>query len=192
MTGTAVVVNSPAFEHVYVANQRCACGGYFVTVRQELRTTTEGPVDRLIARCERCGAERAFEFDIRSFFGQVERYGCFQQTDEWFREAMRHIRAGRLSQAEAALRQVVDPEEGEPAFGWAHYHLGMVLLAQHRSEEAVEHLERAMALQPLEWDIWEGLGEACRAAGREADAAAAFRSAEELRQRYESQGPWSW
>ena len=104
-----IVANSPAFEYVYVANQRCACGGHFAVVCQELRA---GPVDRLTGRCELCGEETAFDFDIGSFFGQFEKYSRFHQTDDRFREAMAHIHAGRWGEAEAALQQAVDEEEG--------------------------------------------------------------------------------
>jgi len=182
--GGLIPANSPGFEYVYVANQRCECGGYFATVSQELRNPPSGPVDRLRARCESCGAERAFDFDIGSFFGQFERYGRFQQTEDRFREAMAHLRAGRLAEAEAALRVVVDPQEGEPAFAWGYYHLGRVLLMRGRAEEAVEALERAASIQPLEPDIYEALSRACRAAGRKEDAEAHLRQAEALRTRF--------
>ena len=144
-----IPANSPSFEYVYVANQRCECGRTFRAVRQELRAGPSGPVDRIVACCEGCGSERAFDFGIASFFGQFERYSRFGQTDDRFREAMVLLSEGHLAEAEAALRQVVVPEEGEPAFAWAHYHLGMILLAQRRWEEARVHLERATAIQPL-------------------------------------------
>ncbi len=48
--------------------------------------------------------------------GDFEKYSRFHRTDGRFREAMAHLRAGRLAEAEAALQQVVDPEEREPAF----------------------------------------------------------------------------
>jgi len=181
MGDTLIPANSIAFEYVYVANQRCDCGGYFAAARQELRA---GPVDRLTGRCESCGAERAFDFDVSSFFGQFEKYARFHQTEDRFRAAMGHLRAGRLAEAEADLRLVLDPEEGEPAFAWAHYHLGRVLLMQDRPDEALAHLERAAAIQPLEPDIYEGLAQACRAAGREAEAEGHLRRAGELRARF--------
>lgn len=176
-----IPVNSIEFEYVYVANQRCACGGYYVAVRQELRRGPSGPVDHLVARCEGCGDERAFEFDIRSFFGQWEKYGRFRRTDERFRDAMAHLRAGRLAEAEAALRQVVDAEEGEPAFAWGHYHLGCVLLLEGRAEEARLYLERAAAIQPLEPDIHEALARALEATGEEEAARGHRRESAALR-----------
>jgi len=157
MSTELIPANSPAFEYVYVANQRCECGGYFAAVRQELRTPPSGPVDRITGRCQACQAERIFDFDIRSFFGQFERYDRFRQTDAHFKEAMACIRQGQWAEAEAALHRVVDPEEGEPAFAWGYYHLGRVLYMQGRVDEARACLERAAEIQPLELDIQEVL-----------------------------------
>lgn len=179
-----IPANSIEFEYVYVANQRCSCGSYFAAFRQELRQGPSGPIDHLLARCEGCGAERSFEFDIRSFFGQWEKYGRFRRTDEQFREAMSQLRAGRLAEAEAALRQVVDDEEGEPAFAWGHYHLGCVLLLEGLAEEARLHLERAAAIQPLEPDIHEALARALQANGEEEAARSHFRESAALRERF--------
>jgi Flp pilus assembly protein TadD len=179
-----VVANSPSFEYVYVANQRCACGGYFAVSRQELCQLPSGPVDRLTAACQRCGAECCFSFDISSFFGDLEKYSRFHQTDSRFREALTCVREGRLPAAEAALRRVIDPQEGEPAFAWAHYHLGVVLLEEGRADEAVVCLARAAAIQPLEPAIHEPLARACQAAGRDDEAQAHFQESRELRVRF--------
>ncbi len=154
---TPILTNSPAFEYVYVANQRCECGGYFAAVRQELCTLPSGPIDRITGRCESCRAERVFEFDIGSFFGRFELYDRFRQTEAHFREAMVCVRQQRWAEAEAELRLVIDPEEGEPSFAWGYYHLGQVLRMQGRTAEARLCLERAAAIQPLEPDIREGL-----------------------------------
>lgn len=179
-----IPANSIEFEYVYVANQRCSCGGYFTVRSQELRQGPAGPLDHLIARCEACGAERAFDFDIHTFFGQWEKYGRFRETEEFFRAAMRHLRAGELGEAEAALRRVVDDEEGEPAFAWGHYHLGVVLLTEHRAEEALSYLERAVAIQPLEPDIHEALAIALEATGQGEAAEAHRRECADLRARF--------
>lgn len=179
-----IPTNSIEFEYVYVANQRCTCGGYFAAVRQELRQGPAGPIDILTARCEGCGAERSFEFDIRSFFAQWGKYGRFRRTDQWFRDAMSHLSAGRLAEAKAALRQVVDAEEGEPAFAWGHYHLGRLLLITGQAKEARAHLERAVAMQPLEPDIHEALARALEAAGESEAAQAHWRESTALRERF--------
>ncbi|HHS98394.1 MAG TPA: tetratricopeptide repeat protein [Chloroflexi bacterium] len=181
---TPIPANSPGFEFVYVANQRCECGGYFATVSQSLQDAPARPTERVLARCEACGAERTFVFDISSFFGKFERYDRFQQTEDTFRRAMAALRAGRPTEAEVALREVVDPEKGEPAFAWGYYHLGRVLLMQGRAEEAVGALERAAAIQPLEPDIHRVLARALQAAGRVEQAQGHLRRAEELRARF--------
>jgi hypothetical protein len=64
-----IKVNSLQSEYVYVTNQRCPCGGRYTVVSQALMLTTP-PADRLECRCQKCGQERAFVFDISSFFGQ--------------------------------------------------------------------------------------------------------------------------
>ena len=181
-----IPVNSLAFEYVYVANQRCDCGGFFKTNRQQLRgVSSSEPVDCLSALCGKCGAERDFDFDISSFFGQFDEYDRFQQVDDHFREAMLHVRAASFADAESKLRKVIDPQEGEPAFAWAHFHLGMALLMQGRTIEALEHLERALAIQPLEPDIHEGLGRACHEADRKDEAAVHFKECESLKIRFD-------
>ncbi|MBN1953485.1 MAG: tetratricopeptide repeat protein [Anaerolineae bacterium] len=178
-----IPANSPAFEYVYVANQRCDCGDCFAVVSQELCNTPGGPIDRVTGRCKGCGAERSFDFDIHSFFGDFEKYDRFRQTDQHFRAAMAHVRERRLEEAETALRQVVDPEEGEPAFAWGHYHLAQVLFMSGRPEKALEHLQRAAAIQPLEADIYTGLAHACRALGRAAEYDEFLCRAETLREK---------
>lgn len=176
-----IPANSVTFEYVYVANQRCECGGLYNVKSQELVNASSSPVDRLSAQCGKCNAARDFNFDISSFFGKLEAYDSFKQVDDLFRQAMNHIRANEFAKAETLLRRIIDPSEGEPAFAWAHFHLGMVLLMLSRTKEAIEHLEQALAIQPLEPDIHEGLGRACQAAGMEEQAAMHFRECEKLR-----------
>ncbi|MGD1991580.1 MAG: tetratricopeptide repeat protein [Anaerolineae bacterium] len=179
-----IPTNSLAFEYVYVANQRCACGGHYAVTHQRLGRAGSGPVDQLTAACEACDVERTFTFNISSFFGEFEKYNRFQQTEERFRRAMVFIRAGELDQAEKILQQVVDPEEGEPAFAWAHFHLGNVLMRQGSVEAALMHLERAAAIQPLAPVIHEALGQAYRVAGNAGGAESRLRRAEALRAQF--------
>jgi tetratricopeptide (TPR) repeat protein len=165
-----IPTNSLAFEYVYVANQRCPCGGYYAVTCQRLGRGPAGPTDQLTGACEACGTERTFTFDISSFFGEFEKYNRFQKTEERFRDAMIHIRAGAFDRAAEALREVVDPDEGEPAFAWAHTHLGNVLLRLGELEEAVAHLERAAVIQPLAPEIHRALAEAYQAVGAAEEA----------------------
>ncbi len=188
MSSELIPANSPSFEYVYVANQRCECGGWFTTLRQELHQTSSGPVDRIIARCDKCSTERSFDFDIHTFFAQFDKYARFLHTEAQFREAMDHIRAGRLSDAASALRQVVDPEEGEPAFAWAHYHLARVLLLQGQTGDALVHLEQAAAIQPLEPEMHQVLGETLQAAGRTEAGQEHLQQAAGLRERFGEEG----
>jgi tetratricopeptide (TPR) repeat protein len=177
-----IPANSVTFEYVYVANQRCECGGLYNVKSQELvNASSSNAVDRLSAQCGKCNAGRQFDFDISSFFGQFDAYDSFKQVDVHFREAMGHIRAADFAKAEALLRQVIDPSVGEPAFAWAHFHLGMVLLMQSHIAKAIEHLERALAIQPLEPDIHEGLGRAYQEAGKEKQATKHFQECEKLK-----------
>jgi hypothetical protein len=66
----AIVVNSVAEEYRYLRRQRCVCGDRYQLLFQLLRQQEERHFDELHARCEKCGAERDFLFDISSFFGQ--------------------------------------------------------------------------------------------------------------------------
>jgi tetratricopeptide (TPR) repeat protein len=181
---TPIRTNSPAFEYVYVANQRCDCGSYFAVIKQELRTPYTDPLDVLTARCEGCGAERTFVFDISSFFGDPDKYARFNATDDHFRRAMELLDESQWDEAEAALRQVIEPEEGEPRFAWAHYHLGRVLLQRLRPQEAIACLELAAEIQPLEPLIYEELTRACQAAGQVQVSREHHKRAAELRDRF--------
>jgi tetratricopeptide (TPR) repeat protein len=177
--------NSVKFEYVYVANQRCECGGRFKVVSQELLGVSGGgPVDRVNAVCQACEEAVSFNFDISSFFGKFDEYDRFDHTEGLFREAMEHVRSGKWAEAEAALKRAVNPDEGEPAFAWAHYHLGMVLLMQNRPQEALSHLQRAAEIQPLEPDIEDGLGRAYQAAGQEQEAAKHFAARDAMQELY--------
>ena len=164
-----IKVNSPEFEYVYVANQRCPCGGDYTIVRQALMLTTP-PSDRLECRCQQCDRERVFVFDIGSFFGQSEKYGRFAKTDRHFHEALLRLRIGQLTQAEERFLRVIDPDEGEPNFAWALFYLGSLYLELERPAEAYEYLSRAVDIQPLDAPLHQMLAFACRLLGREKEA----------------------
>jgi Flp pilus assembly protein TadD len=57
----------------------------------------------------------------------------------------------------------------------------MVLYMQGNLTEAIQHLEKALAIQPLEPDIHEGLGRVYKEAGKKKQAAKHFQECERLR-----------
>ena len=67
----AIAVSSVAEEYRRLAQERCACGGRYRLRRQMLLEGRSGRhYDRLEVACERCGAERAFLFEISAFYGR--------------------------------------------------------------------------------------------------------------------------
>jgi tetratricopeptide (TPR) repeat protein len=91
-----------------------------------------------------------------------------------FRAAVAHHQAGRLAQAEAAYRQLLD---GAPDHAEALHLLGVLLHQSRRSAEAEPLLQRAAALAPSSAEIHNTLGTLLRDTARPAEAAAAFRAA---------------
>lgn len=78
----AVKVPDVESEYRHVKATPCACGGPFAGRKQSLLTGPEGRrYDRIDAVCAKCGAERAFLFDISAFFGKrpmsASEKGCF-------------------------------------------------------------------------------------------------------------------
>ncbi len=169
-----IPANSITFEVVYVQAQRCECGGSYRFESQHLLMADDLPIDRLTAVCEACGTEQNFFFDIHAFYGEEDQESHFERTEVTMRRAIEAIHVQRWTKAEAALRRVIDPEEGEPAFGWAHYHLGMVLLVQERPQEGLEEIRTAVALVPNEPEFYRGLSKALARLGREEEAAEAL------------------
>ena len=65
----AVKVDSAEREHAYVAEQSCRdCGGSLKETGEALLQHDGKSYDVLHASCRECGAERAFTFDISSFY----------------------------------------------------------------------------------------------------------------------------
>jgi tetratricopeptide (TPR) repeat protein len=182
-----IKVNSPEFEYVYVANQRCPCGGDYTVVRQELMHTTP-PTDYLECRCQKCDQERTFAFDISSFFGHFEKYGRFVETDRQFHEALLQLKMGQLAQAEEAFLRVIDPDEGEPNFAWGLFYLGSLYLALERPAEAYEYLSRAVAIQSLDAPLHQMLAFACRFLGREEESRQQLAMMLDLERRFSASG----
>ncbi|MFP4344750.1 MAG: hypothetical protein ACLFU8_08665 [Anaerolineales bacterium] len=174
-----VKANSVTFEIGHIMAQRCECGGRYEIESQHLVDVDGTPLDRLHAECTQCAEERDFYFDISSFYGQPERYSRFEKTEELLRAGLEAIQAQRWEEAEVYLRRVLDPEEGEPDLGWAHYHLGMVLLVQGEHREGVAEIRRAIQLVPREGEFYRGLSKGLELQGREEEA-------ERARQRYQA------
>lgn len=65
-----IKVGSLPEEYAYLAKQRCACGGTFTREAQALLEIGGKKCDQLSVRCQKCGTEKRFLFDISSFFGR--------------------------------------------------------------------------------------------------------------------------
>ena len=174
-----VKANSITFEIGHTMAQRCECGGRYEIKSQHLVEADGTLLDRIHTECTQCAERRDFYFDISSFYGQPERYNRFEKTEEHLREGLEAIQAQRWRDAEAYLRRVLDPEEGEPDFGWAHYHLGMVLLVQGEHEAGLTEIRRAIEIVPREAEFYRGLSKGLELQGREEEA-------ERARQRHQS------
>lgn len=178
-----IPANSLTFELAYVAASHCECGGTYQAQSQQLLFANDLPIDRIQARCERCGQSRDFYFDIHSFYGQGDQYNRFETTAAALRSAVEAIHAHQWAAAEAQLRQAVDPQSGEPALGWGHYHLGMVLLVQGRHEEGLAQIQEALRWHPGEAEFYRGLSKALTLLGRASEADEAQITYQELQPR---------
>lgn len=175
-----IQANSVGFEIVHIAAQICECGGHYMIKSQQLLELNGEPIDRIRTVCERCGSERMFFFAVHGFYNQPEKYGRFEATEAAFRSALEAIHEQRWDDAERLLRRVLDSAEGEPAFGWGHYHLGMVLLVLERYEEGLAHIQLALRLNPREIEFYRGLSKAYMLLNRPDEAAEAQRQQAEL------------
>ena len=88
--------------------------------------------------------------------------------------ALGHYDAGRLEEAEAALRRVV---AAAPGHAEAHYKLGNVLAGRGQAEAAEAALRQALSLKPDFHQAWNNLGNLARFSGRAAEAEDCFRRA---------------
>jgi len=69
--GAAVLVNSVAEEHTYIAAHPCPCGGRWRVRLQALLKGAKGRhYDRVDAICRQCGEYRTFLFDISPVFAK--------------------------------------------------------------------------------------------------------------------------
>jgi protein O-GlcNAc transferase len=96
-----------------------------------------------------------------------------RQADRQFAEALEHLRAGRLAEAERLYRQVcaADPNHGE-----SFHRLG-VIAHQLGRPDAADVLARAVALLPDVAEVHNDLGVVLGARGRFAEAATSFERA---------------
>jgi len=92
--------------------------------------------------------------------------------------AIQHHKAGQLEQAECLYRQVLDTGSQN---GLALYGLGLIAIARHAYEQAIEALNMATAIDPDQPSFYNALGVALDNAGRPDEAIAAFRQATMLK-----------
>lgn len=69
-----VKVHCHSQEYWFVGRAQCRCGGKYDSggISQSLERRGSTFVDVLSVPCRSCGAHRAFEFDISSFYGKVD------------------------------------------------------------------------------------------------------------------------
>ena len=89
------------------------------------------------------------------------------------KRAMALHRQGQLEQAESLYRQLGSEDPRHP--GAAHM-LGLVLLQQGKAAQAVEHLQRAMALGAEPREVLGHLGDALKATGQAIEALQAYQA----------------
>jgi tetratricopeptide (TPR) repeat protein len=101
-------------------------------------------------------------------------------VDQAFALALQNQRAGRLQEAAALYRQVLDRQ---PAHAGAWHCLGILAHQTGDHDRAIAWIEQAISLQPGDALAYSNLGEAYRAAGRQKEALAACRHALALQPR---------
>jgi tetratricopeptide (TPR) repeat protein len=102
-------------------------------------------------------------------------------TQEIFNLAQRQHQAGKLGDAQANYRAVLEANPGHAA---AMHFLGLTELQMGRREAALELMGRAMKLESGRADFWCNYGLTLSASGRAEEAAAAYRRALELNPDY--------
>jgi hypothetical protein len=126
---TLLPANCVEEEYLYVAMQRCKCGGVYEHDLQSLTKHGETACDELTVHCVQCKKPRAFAFDISAFFGKLENYGKITRPSrlfdvvEWLGIAALFIRDSEkhqheekrmmLAEADFCLDQVLMFYEGE-------------------------------------------------------------------------------
>jgi tetratricopeptide (TPR) repeat protein len=98
-----------------------------------------------------------------------------------FKEALSLHAAGRIAEAERLYDAIL---AGEPDHAGALHHLGLVRVAQRRSEEALTLIGQALAVDPGMATAHYNLGTTLRGLGRDGEAVPAFERALALRPDY--------
>lgn len=88
--------------------------------------------------------------------------------------ALQHLQAGRLDEAEQALRRILGPHPDDPD---ATHLLGLVALQRRDLASAAELLRRATRLDPAQPAAWNNYGAVLREQGELGEAVAAYRKA---------------
>jgi predicted O-linked N-acetylglucosamine transferase (SPINDLY family) len=101
---------------------------------------------------------------------------------EIFSLALHHHRAGRLPEAEALYRQILQSQPGHPD---ALHLLGLIAHHVGRHEAAVDLMSKAIAINPAVPEYHNNIGEAYRAQGKRKEAMDCYRRALELRPDYQ-------
>lgn len=95
----AITVSSTWEEHTYLAEQRCSCGGDYSALRWELDFRDEQSFESVQAKCNSCGLETQFWFDITAALHPeaqdyipkawpVPRNGPYSIDEKGYREAI--------------------------------------------------------------------------------------------------------
>ena len=100
------------------------------------------------------------------------------KLDDWMRQGLSSHQSGRLAEAEALYRRVLDKQPSHPA---ANHLLGLVKLQQGEAEAAVGLISRAVQVRGGDPQYHCNLGVALNAAGQPGRAIASFDRAIELR-----------
>ncbi|MFQ5672417.1 MAG: tetratricopeptide repeat protein [Nitrospinales bacterium] len=96
---------------------------------------------------------------------------------EAFDLALQHHKAGRLDEAAALYRNIL---ETSPHHAGAFHMLGLLAYQSGEAATAIEMIDKALHIEPNDSGAWYNLGNAFTAAGRWEEAVSAFRRAIDL------------
>ncbi len=107
--------------------------------------------------------------------------GMRRDVQDWFNEALRHHRAGRINEAVAHYQRAIALK---PDYAEIHNNLGAALAARGTIDEAMAHYQRAIALKTDYAEAHNNLGAALAARGRVDEAMAHYQRAIALKPDY--------